>query len=204
MTSIVVAKDVRARLSLPDDEGINNSIKSCIIGATIRASSLLKTDFESQVRRSIFYVDPRFEVSKGGLYVFRLVNGFVKTNVEVNVYVGDSFEDASTGEVLENVYVDYEKGWVLLLAESVEGKYVCIEAGFGFDAINVAPDWLKEIILGLTIKMLSSQQISDGKPQLSNVVPVLDQHVLALVDDHKRSSSICISPLYSELVVTGP
>ena len=201
MVSLISAKDVRNRLALPDDEGINASIKSCIVGATLRASSLLQTDFDPVRILSIFFVSEQIEVATAGLYTLRLVNGFAADDMVVSV--GDTFEEmvAGGGESLETEYYNLEKGWVHILKSDTAGKYVSVLANYGFSPSDMVPEWLREIVIGLTIKMLSFQQVSDGKPTLSNAVPTIDQHVYALVDSHSRSCSTCISPVYSTTIV---
>ena len=197
MISLISAKDVRNRLALPDDEGINASIKSCIVGATLRASSLLQTDFDPIRMLSVFFISEQIEVANGGLYTLRLVNGFAAEGMTVRV--GDTFEEmiAGGGTILGTDYFNLEKGWVYVLKSDTVGKYVSVLADHGFISSATIPEWLKEVVLGLTIKMLSFQQVSDGKPTLSNIIPTLDQHIFSLVDNHKRSGSICISPVYT-------
>lgn len=195
MISLISAKDVRNRLALPDDEGINASIKSCIVGATLRASSLLQTDFDPIRILSVFFISEEIEVANGGLYTLRLPNGFAAEGMTVRV--GDTFEEmiAGGGTILGTDYFNLEKGWVYVLKSDTVGKYVSVLADHGFISSATIPEWLKEVVLGLTIKMLSFQQVSD-EATLSNIIPTLDQHIFSLVDNHKRSGS-WILPVYT-------
>lgn len=194
---IITVKDVRSRLSLPDDEGVNNSIKSCLNAALVRVSAMLRTGLNKVSLVNVFYVDGGIEVSKAGMFTLKLTRGFVQAAHEMNVAVGSTVEDVMVvgGESITG-YFDIERGWVLVNVGQVLGKYVRVTCTCGFGDSDEPPDWLKEVVLALTIKMLTSQQISDGKAELSNAVPVLDQHILSILDAHKQSSSIGIPSIH--------
>lgn len=196
MNRIIEIKTVRSRLSLPDDEGVNDAIDSAIDAALIGVSSILGTSFGLAEKEDVFFIDPSVETSVSGLYLLRLSMGFVKTTPTLKVCVGSSLEEVLSADPTPiPTLLNPEKGFLKVPDTLTDHKYVRVTYTAGFTEDEEAPDWLMEAMLGYTIKAMSSQQVSDGKPELSGTFKFLDGHSSAILDRHLRTSSSSIFPL---------
>lgn len=193
MSRVIDTSAVRSRLSLQDDEGINDAISSALDGALARLSSVLATSFDRAVREDTFFLDPAACTSVAGLVGLRLSNGFVQGTILVES--GDSLAQVLTGGATEEVFLlNPEKGHVRI-PDSLMGSYVRVTYTSGFDDGDEVPAWLKEVVLTQTIIVMASQQISDGQAELSKVVPVVEKHSTDTLDRHLRNGSLLVYPL---------
>ena len=205
MGLLVTTQEVRSRVSLQDDPGINAAIESARSGALMRVSSLLpQRSFERKSWRDVFCATPVDIDPTEGVFALRLSNGFVFDG-SVTVKQGYSFMEIT--EDVTGFVVDYEKGIVRIGAEAESTLYFAVEYVAGFDPLPVEgddpienptadpPDWLKEVILTLTILIMTSQQIMDDKAKLSGVVPVLEGQWKSILDSHLRFNTFYIYPV---------
>lgn len=198
MTKLISTKQVRDRLSLQDDEGINTAIRSAMTSAEVRMSAILSTTLTYGTSEDLFYVEEGMELRVANNYILRLKKGFIKTTPAPIVYVGDSLASLLPVVGITPVaplIIDYEKGFILLDKLVVTGKYVRVDYHYGFDSLSVIPDWVQEVMIGFTAKVLSSQQIADGKPELSNVFSFLDNQSEVILVPKMRSRSAAIMPI---------
>lgn len=193
MSRVITAEDVRKRLSLQDDPGINSAIESSLDGALARVRSLLMTDLAEGTASDVFFVDSGAVVPSQGLYTLRLSNGFVKAPVAV--YVGDSLAEAMTSTTtLPGHILRAEKGHLRVPA-SYAGTYLRVEYSYGLASTDTPPEWLKEVLMALTTIVLGSQQISDGKSELAELIPALERHWTSIMDTKLRYSTLALPPL---------
>lgn len=194
MSRVIELSAVRARLSLPDDEGINDAIDSALDAALVTVENVLSTGIAKDVAEDVFFIDSAIHLSVAGLYTLRLTNGFVdKDSVVVKcAYNLRDLEDDNE-EVTEFI-VKAERGWIRLPAD-YRNSYIKAEYEHGFEEGDEVPSWLHEVVLGLTISTMSQQQINDGQAELSNVIPVIDRNLAQIMDKRLRTRSECIEAL---------
>lgn len=192
MSRVIDVSDVRDRLSLPDDDGVNASIDSALSGALAQVSSLLDTSFGLASREDYFYLDPLVCVPVAGMVTLRLSNAFVQGSVEVSS--GESLQDLRTSPRDEEALLVLPETGKVKVSDGLIGQYlrVVYEAGFGIT--TPIPEWLKEAMIVNTIKIMATQQISDGKPELSKLLPVLTSQSATLLDRHLRGG-VVVYPL---------
>lgn len=193
MSRVITAEDVRKRLSLNDDPGINSAIESSLDGALARVRSLLMTELTRGTASDVFFVDPGAVVPAQSLYTLRLSNGFVKA--PVSVYVGYSLAGVMTSTLQLNDHVLRAEKGHLRVPAGYEGTYLRVEYTYGFLPSDTPPGWLKEVVMALTTIVLGSQQISDGKSELAELIPALERHWTSIMDVKTRYSALALSPL---------
>lgn len=190
MSVVIKIEDVRSRLALPDDEGVNGAIQSAMESAHVQVSALLMTELGPGGHTDYFWIDSEVHSAVDGFYTLRLTNGFVKTITSVLSGLStDGLTDTVTGYLLNK-----ERGWVKV-PENYADTYLKVDYSFGLADYSECPPWLKEVVIGLTIKTMSAQQISDGKPELSSVAASVDKVVGPILDRRLRVGSMTISPL---------
>lgn len=194
MNRIISATQVRERLSLTDDDGVNSAIESAIGAALTRTEAVLNTKIQAGTAEDVFFINPDSNEAFDRLYLLRLSNGFIKTTPSYSIVVGDTLSGVLTSTEQAIGLLNPEKGF-MKVEEGLQGKYVKVSYSYGFLEDDEAPAWLQEVVLGYTAKALSSQQIADGKPELSNVFAFLDTHGATIMDRHLRTSSAAIHPL---------
>lgn len=193
MSRVITAEDVRKRLSLQDDPGINSAIESSLDGALARVRSLLMTELTEGTASDVFFVDSGAVVPSQGLYTLRLSNGFVKAPVAV--YVGDSLAEVMTSTTTISGHILRAEKGHLRVPVDYEGTYLRVEYTYGFDVVDEAPAWLREVVLTLTVLTLASQQISDGKSELAELIPALERNWASIMDVKTRYSTLALPPL---------
>ncbi len=194
MADLIEVSKVYGRLSASEDDGVTAAIKSARDSATVQLSSLLNTAFEFvTAEEDTFFIDPDIESAVAKMYVLRLSHGFIK-NAPMVKY-SDTFEGLATATAESVALVSPDRGFVRVSAEKAENKYVRVVYDHGFGDSDTIPQWLQEAALGFTIKSLSQQQISDGKPELSNALPALDRHLSEILNPKLRVSSDAVLPL---------
>lgn len=193
MSRVITAEDVRKRLSLQDDDGINSAIESSLDGALVKVSSLLLTSLPEGTATDVFYVDADYAIAHQGLYTLRLSNGFV--NGPVTCFVSDSVSGVMTStSQVDGPILLAEKGH-LRVPEGYAGRYLRVEYAYGFGVGDPAPEWLKEILITLTTLIMASQQISDGKSELAELIPAMERHWSGIMDTKLRYAATTIPPL---------
>lgn len=193
MSRVITAEDVRKRLSLQDDTGINSAIESSLDGALVRVSTLLMTNLPEGTAQDVFFVDPTSAVAHQGLHTLRLSNGFVQA--PVSCYVADTLEGVLTStDQLTGTILRAEQGH-LRVPEQYTKRFIRVDYGYGFVTNEPVPGWLKEVVMSLTILIMASQQISDGKSELAELIPSMERHWTGIMDTKLRFSSLAISAL---------
>lgn len=181
-------KDVRDRLALPDDEGLNDVIRSALDASYTAMESILETTFSKGSRTDLFYVDPRNAMPINGLYLLKASNGFLRASPTITAAYGCSLTEFSTVLASTEFVVTADKGFIQV-PESVFGSYVRVIYEYGFQTIEEVPDWLREVSLNYTIKIMSVQQIGSDKPDLSALYKFVNTHYATILDTHLRMSS---------------
>ncbi len=190
MVMLIKVDDVRNRLALPDDDGINASIQSAMESAHEQAATLLMTSFDTGETTDYFLIDPVVETTVGGFYLLRLNNGFVQSLD----WVRYGLEVGSVSEEVTGYLADNARGWVKV-PFGYAGMVIGVKYSYGLEDYTACPPWLKEVLIGLTIKTMSAQQISDGKPELSSMAASVDGVVGAILARRTRGASSSIAPL---------
>lgn len=183
-------------MSLPDDTGINEAITSARDAALIHLAHLLGFALEAGVYSDTFFIDPRRDVAVDGLYSLRLSSGFVGSVPPVEVRAASSLLGLAAASLIPSgeFLLLAEKGFVRV-PETLGQTYVRVTYYAGISEDAVAPAWLSEAMIGSTIKVLSQQQVQDGKQEITKVIPALNQHLSVILDPHLRYRSESISPL---------
>lgn len=196
MADLITSADVEGRLGITvSDGGVIASITSAMAAAKVQLGSLLNTDFNQGNKSDLFYLNPATAVADDGHYLMRLSNGFVDLGEVFSVIPGDTISAALNGSTeFEDYLLEVEKGFVRV-PESFAGSYFRVNYGYGFDAPDSVPDWLKEAAIVETIRVLATQQISDGKPELSNLLPELERQSRTILARRGRSKSSSIAPM---------
>lgn len=196
MNRIITIAKVRARLSLPDDPGINAAITSARDAAHIHLAHLLDFVLEAGVQEDTFFIDARRDVLVDGLYSLRLSSGFVGATPVAEVRVSDTLLGLASASPLDpaTYLLLAEKGFVRVDG-GCAGQYVKITYFAGIPEDSDAPEWLVEAMIGSTIKVLSQQQVQDGKQEITKVIPALNNHLSVILDPHLRFRSESIRPL---------
>ena len=194
MNKVITAGEVRTRLSLMDDEGVNAAISSAIGAALVHTESLLQTNLQAGTAEDIFFIDPLVDSAVRGTYLLRLSNGFVK-QAGMTLRSAATLSDMQAASDAVAAFVVMEERGFISVDESLSGSFLKVNYSFGFGDSDDAPAWLKDVVLSYTAKVLSSQQIADGKPELSNIFSFLDRHGSAVLDRHLRSHSDSILPI---------
>jgi len=194
MNKVITASEVRTRLALTDDEGVNAAINSAIGAALVRTEAVLGTLLQVGTASDVFFIDPHVDVATRGTFVLKLSNGLAKQQGMVITYSGTLEGLSDSPDAVQAFVVQEERGFVFI-PEALSGNFIRVVYSYGLAESDEAPSWLKEAVLCYTAKVLSSQQISDGKPELSNAFAFLDQHGSTIIDRHLRSNSDAILPL---------
>lgn len=195
MNRIITLDKLRARLALMNDVGVNGAIDSSLDAAIAHTSSLLGTDIDSGAKDDVFFIDPDTQVAINGMYTLRLTHGFVRADPGIEVYTGGTIAEVNAStDSIDGYLLNAEKGFVGV-GEDLAGTYVRVSYEYGFTEDEEVPLWLQEVVLGQTVKVLTSQQIADGKPELANVLAALQKSSYEIMDRHLRSNSEAIWPL---------
>jgi len=191
---------VRSRLTLPDDQGVNDVIGQALDAATLHIESILQTTVARNSYADIFRVDSMTYGAYGGLYRLKLSNGFVDpTTVVVEVVDLMFVETPAWVQLAASDYLLSSAGKGFLdLQESAKDQFVRVtyEAGFA-DDLDVIPSWLQEVAFSHAVKMMSLQQVGDEKPAMEKVYAMLEKHKVSILDRHLRMSSRAIPPISS-------
>lgn len=192
--SLISVSQIRGRLNLSDDEGVNMAIASAMTATLPYLQEVLQTGFDASSSEDVFFIDPVVHVTSSGTYVLKLKNGFVK-KASVKMAVADTLEGLQTTakDLLPSFVLD-EKGFVRVPDRFI-GMYVAVAYDYGFTEDDEAPLWLQEAAISYTIKVLSSQQVGDGKPQLSEIFKFIDAHGSTILSGKLRSMSESIRAL---------
>lgn len=196
MHRLIVASQVRARLNLPDDLEVNNSIESAIDATLPALKAVLATGFDHGTKSDLFFVNSSIYRPTNGLYLLKLSNGFVRLDPLPQVFVADTLEAVQlTATPVSGFLSTPERGW-LQVSEEYAKKYLRVTYDYGFLAQEGVPDWLSEAAISYVAKILSTQQLTQGKPDLSEIYKFLEGHVAILISSHLRNSSLAIPVLF--------
>lgn len=213
---LLAVKDVRSRLALPDDEGINDVIKSALDGTTALFESRLTSAFDKASRSDIFLTQGKEFLSSEGFFRLKLATGFVRATPAVTIKWASLLSDLSVGEsiALTDCIVDYEKGFVLVpfdeysttaygtrrLVSSLQrmsyNGYFKVTYEYGFNDTAEVPSWLREAALAYAIKVMSMQQVSDKKDErMTSIFGFINRHGEEILDQHLRYHNMAIPPI---------
>lgn len=197
MPLIIATSDVRNRMGLIEDDGVEKSILSALDAAVVYVEARIKTSLRASAAAvsEVFFLNPDTCVARDGLYTLILQNGFVHSGTVITA--SESLADAlsSSSQPVGTSIVNMEQGRVRI-PEDYSGQYVTVSYSYGFEEDDEsAPSWLKECILSCTSRALAYQQISDGKPELSNVFDQLEPHIESILLSKARYVAEAISSL---------
>lgn len=194
MVRLIEVKQVRSRLSLPDDSGINAAITSAIDAALPSLRSTLQTEFDAGSSTDLFFIDPEVHRAIAGFYTLKARNGFLKTD-SVLFATATSFSDLqSTAPILVPSILLEEKGFVRI-SDEYSGKYVKLVYDFGFAESDDIPEWLIEVAISYVSKVLSAQQVGDQKTPITEIYKFVDLHGGGILDSRLRVMSEAIRAL---------
>jgi len=200
---LLAVKDVRTRLALTDDDGINEVISSALEGTSISFEAELDTLFDKATKSDIFCTNGREYLAQDGYLRLKLRNGFVRPTPAVVVrWAAVDPQLLATGEVIPSAECrfDYERGFILVpfdpVADTGYSGYFQVDYDFGFLDIDEVPPWLKEAALGYAVKVMSMQQVSDKKDEkLSSIYGFIGRHGAGIMDRHLRTHARAIPAL---------
>lgn len=184
---------IRNRLSLQDEKSVNDALRSAISGAGPRLEAVLQTSFHKASAIDLFYIDANRPCVHEGVYLLKLTNGFVRSAPAATIQVSDDlkFVQPTALTLADLVKFSSELGF-MYFSDEYAGKYVKVSYDFGFQSSEEVPEWLREVALCYSIKVLSMQQTNDRKDELSAVYSFVDSHSNDILDKHLRTSSYSI------------
>jgi len=195
---IVDAAAVRDRLQIKPDAGIDSTIESGIDGAAVHLESVLDTALEAASHVDLFYIDGAYP-PRNGFYRLKLSNGFIRPSPAVVVEASEStLYDTLSWTVLapSTYFVAAEKGF-LQVPETHLKSSIRVTYDAGFEDADLAPEWLREVFIVYTIKVLSMHQVSDQKPELKSVYEFVEKHKTNILDRHLRVKNGAIPSVHS-------
>lgn len=194
MVRLIEASKVRSRLSLPDDDGINEAIASAIDATLPSLRAVLQTEFDAGTSTDLFFIDPEIHRPIGGFYTLKARNGFMKkASVKVGFALTVDGLQSIAPTITPAIIID-EKGFVRI-EEAYVSNYVKLEYDFGFTDDDEIPAWLQEVAISYVAKVLSLQQVGDQKPALTNLYKFIDLHGGGILDAHLRVMTEAIRAL---------
>jgi hypothetical protein len=127
-----------------------------------------------------------------------LGNGFIRRDAPIEIFEGYTVGEAmaETTITVPGV-INYEKGYVQVehIPGEYRGKFYKVTYDYGFNDGDFIPVWLQEMMIAFTGMVLSAQQISDGKPELSNVFKFNETHIDTIMVQHLRINSLAVNSL---------
>lgn len=202
MAVLTTVADVAQRLSLnAGDSGIAATISSAINAATPALESLLRTQFDKGKATDLFYVDPESVHPVTGFVWLKLSRGFISS--AINCKFSGTLAGLSSGVVFTPIVSVLDRGHLMLGPDQL-GKFVSVAYSYGFSDSTTddgvvpdatVPEWLQEVAINYAIKIMSTQQVGDPKPELSEVYKFVDQHAANILNEHLRNKNGAISPL---------
>lgn len=196
MVTLVTVSQVRARLNLPDDDGVNTAISAAIKSVLPMVETQLQTSLIKQAVTDRFYPNDAVHPAVGGFFTLRLSNGFVRSSPDLVVKYDSGYSTVGDGVVIDlaECILKAEKGH-LLIPDTYNRQYVQVQYESGFLDSEKPPLWLQEASLIFAVEMLSSQKVGDPEPELSSIFKYWGSHRVNLMDAHLRSTAIAASPL---------
>lgn len=188
--------NVRGRLKLPEDEGIDGTITSAIAAGDPALSVRLQTPFVEASYVDVYNVNASRVVPYDGFIRLRTRAGFIQEDSLV-VSCGYSLVEAKAQTTLipsTDVVVDLEKGWVLI-SETYLGNYVALSYDAGFASVDSVPGWLQEAATCHAITMMSIHQMDDKNPELTTTLKTLQEQITMILNGHLRTNRTALSPL---------
>lgn len=186
MNQLITVEQVRARLSLPDDEGINAVISSAIGAALPKLRAVLDTAFDAGESTDLFFINPNVYAPQNSLYTLRLRNGLIKTD-SVLFASADSLEELqSAALVLAPTVILYDKGFVKV-SSAHECKFVKVYYEHGLAEHEETPDWLVEGMLAYVAQVMASTQVGEEKPVMTTLHGFLIKHGMSILSSKVRS-----------------
>lgn len=191
-----------ARLSLPSgDAQLEAALDSAIRAASPALEATLQTKFDYGERTHVFHLNPLTTEVRGGLITLKLGTGFMVTDgadAPLVVYA-DTAKDSlqSTAQELvadDGYFAEPEKGFVKV-SEDLLGKFVRVTYHSGFNETDEVPEWLSEACIAYSVRVLSTQQIGDPKPELGKVFKFMADHGTIITDGHLRLCPYAVLPV---------
>lgn len=196
MITLVTAAQVRGRLNLPDDEGVNAAISAVLKSLPAIFEAQLQTSLTKIAVADTFAPLSRIYPVVGGFFTLKLSNGFVRPSPAMVVTYSDSYAGAPSGTTIPTTeyLLRAEKGH-LLVPEYCDGMFVRVAYETGFLNLEKPPEWLSEAALIYAIEMMSSQKVGDPQPELSSIFKFWGTHRVNILDAHLRSKATAVPPL---------
>lgn len=196
MVTLVTVSQVRARLNLPDDDGVNTAISATIKSVAPMVETQLQTSLTKQSAIDRFYPNDSVYPSVGGFFTLRLSNGFVRASPALVIKYDSGYSTVGDGVIIDpaECILKAEKGH-LLIPDTYNRQYVQVQYDYGFLDSEKPPVWLQEASLIFAVEMLSSQKVGDPDPELTSIFKYWGDHRVSIMDAHLRSTAIAVPPL---------
>lgn len=199
---LVKVDDMLMRLSLPDgDAQLESALDSAIRAASPALEATLQTKFDYAEHTHVFHLNHLVTEVRGSMVTLKLGNGFVVTEGADSpvVVCADTMQgvlqSTAQGLVLGTDYfVDAVNGFIRVHDEFLD-KYVRVTYHSGFNGTEEVPEWLSEACISYAIRVLSTQQIGDPKPELGKVFQFMSSHGTTITDGHLRLCPYSVLPV---------
>jgi hypothetical protein len=154
---LVSEVDVRTRMSLPDEQEINDTLLDALGASTLQLEASLGSKLAIQYDLvDLFRIDSKrfWATLPDDLASLRLRTGFIdEESVELRVF--DTLEDAMDPDVVGELiparfyFINAEHGIIRLNVQAYDNCYVSVSYDSGFEDADDerVPDWLKEAIV---------------------------------------------------------
>lgn len=205
---VVTAKDVRERMTLPNEESVNAAITSGLRAAHSFFEGALNSPITSAVaaQRDVFFVSEDVIPSVGDMFSLRLRRMFVKASTLVVKYASTrkgALDAAASVMDAEDYILDAEKGILKIEAEAFNDNYIAVTYNAGFDddgstgtKVELAPDWLKQAILAFLPSVLVAAQGNEDSAKYLGTILEVRKSAATQVDMYKRESALQFTPLH--------
>jgi len=172
MAKLATVGELRVRLSLGDLDDINIQASAALEAATLHLISVLRTEFDRQTKKDIFWIDPVQEPWRGNFIELYLTQGYVfedaaalPTPIATEVRIGEFIGDLPNADILVDglLLKSLDKGLIMITDEDESNIslptfrhsnkfYVQVDYTAGFDTstdkygknYKLVPAWLNE------------------------------------------------------------
>lgn len=193
MLYLVNVDQLRTRMGLGPAAINNGVLQSALTAAHLRVESELETVFGQEEVTDTFFLDNSIQgAQENGMWFLRLSRGFITGMPTVTR--ADAFNSSGTDvTAVDSVNLKFTTGpksnaqnGTLQLDQSVSG-YVSVTYTAGFPPTGaVAPDWLKDAIIGYAPLVMNFSQVIDRPSDLQTLTTLNVQHAMAVMAPYRR------------------